>query len=465
MSSLKIKSKIRNKPPTIQEYCKAKIEAGYSMPSEIKASYEMDFPKAKIRTLSNYCKACKKVGFNKEARDKIAVDVERKEIGKHIFDYDEIKKYEFQASQSGVQLEQIERQKASILTVWQLNDYTDPHTWTYQSILTAIGKKYNFKKDEQTGAMAWDKRGAVRTLLSAVNTMFPTIMAKGWYTAYTRKDSLKDYFTFDEVDLFLQNVTDTEMLSLEGWKALFIAQINMGCREGARSMQNTAGETETRNGILSLRWDNIDYTARRAKLHEKGGKGKSSRVWEHLPLDLFPWLNGWHCLMLYHIKTFGYEPTNDRHESGPCFKVLYGSYLRQFTETRKRCNGRIAGTKETLRPHILRKTHAQWLVKLYVPIEQICGIFPDGYFGVGWDNPQVLMKYYITIESEQREKAEKQARERMIKLGVVQGEIEMDPKDKLIHDLTQRIKELTDALVKRNDSGTAQQVPAPQQVA
>ena len=124
--------------------------------------------------------------------------------------------------------------------------------------------------------------------------------------------------------------------------------------------------------------------------------------------------------MLYHQKKYGYTSTNDHHEIGPAFPgVFYKEYSAQFHETRSRCNGRISGDKETMKPHIFRKTHGQWLVKLWVPVEQICGIFPDGYFGVGWDNPKILLKYYVTLEDEQRFKAEQQAAERMQALHLV----------------------------------------------
>lgn len=420
------------------------VAKGFSSPTDIKDEYEHKFPHVKTRGIDAYIKGCKRQGLTKEVRDKNAVAMVRAEMGKHILDFDEIKKYEFNAQQGHVQILQIEKQKTRITQIWELMNRSDPHTWTYESILSALGKKYKFEKDEQSGAYAWTQKAAVGGMLSAVNTMFPSIMPKGWSINYTRTDRKKDYFTFAEMDLFLENVADTVGLSREGWGALFAAQVNLGCREGVLRMFNReSGKNEGRNGILSLRWENIDYTARRTSLHEKGGRGKSSRVWEHLPLDLFPWLKGWDRLMAFHVQKYGYAPSNDNHESGPCFDVTYDTYSDAFKSTRKRCNGRIAGDKETFTPHILRKSHAQWLVKLYVPLEQICGQFPDGYFGVGWDNPQILLKYYVTMESEQREKAEQAAKQRMIKLGMVAGEVELDPKDKLIADLTAAVKALT----------------------
>lgn len=148
--------------------------------------------------------------------------------------------------------------------------------------------------------------------------------------------------------------------------------------------------------------------------------------------------------MIYHEKKFGYRPTNDRHESGNVFGVSYRAYIAQFHYTRKKCSGRIAGTKETFKPHILRKTHAQWEVSyLWLPLQDICGQFPNGRYGVGWDNPQILLKYYVTLDAEAQEKADKQAHERMIKLGFVKGEIEEDPKDARIRELTETVNKLS----------------------
>ena len=139
----------------------------------------------------------------------------------------------------------------------------------------------------------------------------------------------------------------------------------------------------------------------------------------------------------------GYEPSNDWHESGRVFPVHYETYQTHFHDTRRKCKGRISGNKETLKPHILRKTHAQWEVKFWVPLQDICGQFPDGFFGVGWDNPQILLKYYVTLESEATEKAFIQANERMIKLGVIKGEIVKDPRDLKIEELTKQVLTLT----------------------
>jgi hypothetical protein len=416
----------------INDFIQKMLSQGIVKPSEIKAEFERQYPSQKPKSLDCFCKALKRKGWTKEKRAIEAVNVVRKQEGKHILDYEEIAKYKLNARVGHVQASQVDRQCQSLVTMWELMGRTDPHTWTYEGVINAIATKYPFVKVNDVEVFS--KKGAVRLLLSAVNTMFPSILPKGWYGNFSRKKGeLKDYFTFEEFDLFIAQLTDTQDMSLEGWRALFKAQVNMGCREGVSG----------RTGIVSLSWENIDYEQKRCSLHEKGGRGDSGRLWKNLPLDLFPWLNGWNDLMLYHVKRFGYEPSNDRHETGKCFQVDYEVYSTMFKETRKKVEGRISGNKETLRPHILRKTHAQWLCKLWVPIEEICGQFPDGYFGVGWDNPQILLGYYITLESERREIVQKTANQRMIKLGVVEGAIEKDAKDLLIEKQGKQIEDLT----------------------
>jgi len=92
--------------------------------------------------------------------------------------------------------------------------------------------------------------------------------------------------------------------------------------------------------------------------------------------------------MKWHYLQFGYYPTNENHGLGRCFPINYNEYLEQFHETRKRCNGRVAMDIETLTPHIMRKTHAQWCAKLRIPLQWICGDRSgNGWYGVGWNKP------------------------------------------------------------------------------
>jgi integrase len=400
----------RRKAPKLSVFIPMCMEKGIVRPVDIKREFEALYPKQKPKTLEAYLWQCKKLGLTKEIRDQKGVDVARKESQKHVLDYPEVQTYILAAGQGRIQNRTIEGQKKGLIKIWEIMGRTDPHNWTYNDILINIEKVYP-KAEDNRGRMTFSKPGAVNRLLSAINTIFPSPIRvpKGFGTGLAREaGELKDFFTFDEFNLFIENLTDTCSLSKEGWEALYKAQVNMGCREG------NLGKI----GIVSLLWEDIDYSRKRCSLREKGGRGNAGRIWMNLPLDLFPWLNGWNALMIYHKQRFGYVPTNERHETGNVFAVSYDEYRHQFYTTRKRCNGRISGDKETMRPHILRKTHAQWLVKLWVPIEQICGLFPDGHFGVGWDNPKILLKYYVTLEDEQRFKAEQQANERMKVLGL-----------------------------------------------
>lgn len=383
---------------------------GIVRPSDMKREYEAAYPKQKPKTLEAYLWQCKKLGYTKAIRIQEGVAVARKESQKHILDYPEVLTYELQAGQSRIQALTIDKQKKALVRIWEIMGRTDPHSWTYQDILTGLESVYPKVTDDR-GRTGFNKPGAVNKLLSAISTIFPGKLPKGFGSGLTREaGELKDFFSFEEFDLFISNLTDTFNLSREGWEALFKTQVSLGCREG------NLGKT----GIISFRWEDIDYSRKRCSIRDKGGRGKAGRIWQNLPLELFPWINCWASLMKYHVQRYGYLPTNDKHESGSVFNnVSYDEYRHQFHDTRKRCNGRIAGDQETMRPHVLRRTHAQWLVKLWVPVEQICGLFPDGHFGVGWDNPKILMKYYVTLEDEQRFKAEQQAAERMQALNLV----------------------------------------------
>lgn len=379
------------------------MEKGIVRPVDIKREYEALYPAAKKKTLEAYLWQCKKLGFTKEIRDSKAIDIARRESRKHILDYSEVTDYILSRENNRIQQKTINKKKEQITKLWNIMGRTDPHTWNYQSILLAIEKvypKYVNDRDQRV----FRQPAAVAKLLSAFNTIFRGILPEGFGTGLARPaGELKDYFTFEEFNLFCSNLKDTMKLTKECWEALFKAQVNMGCREGH----------DGTTGILNLAWEDVDYSRRRCSIHDKGCRGNARRIWKNIPLDLFTWLNGWAALMLYHKQRYGYLPSNEKHEIGLVFPTNYHTYVNVFHETRHRCNGRISGDKDTMRPHVLRRTHAQWLVKLWVSIEQICGIFPDGYFGVGWDNPKILLKYYVTLEDEQRFKAEQQAIERM----------------------------------------------------
>jgi hypothetical protein len=356
----------------------------------------------KKATLEAFIMATRRLGISSEKRKELAADAVKQTEVKDISDYDECKAYVARAEAQNITQLVKDRTVNQMRILWQWMNCSDPHTWIEATIDEAIKQHVEFGVDDR-GRMGYTQKGKVRLLKSAFNTMFPNILPKGWYSAYVRdKGSLKDYFRFDEADAFLIALEATPQMSLEGWQALFSIQLNLGCREGSK------GNT----GILSLRWEDIDFSTKRCSLREKGGKGKAGRVWKNLPLDFFPWLHGWDALITWWVQCG--KPTQ-----GEAFPVEYEHYNTQFHVTRKKCNGRIAGDKETLKPHVLRKTHAQWCRKLKYPLEMICGQFPNGRTGVGWDNPKVLLDFYIDLEEDEFEEADNKARERMLKLGLV----------------------------------------------
>jgi hypothetical protein len=404
------------KAPKLKDFIQICIEKGMSRPTDIKNEYETQYPTAKKKTLDAYLFHCKNLGFTKAVRDGKAIDVARKEAQTHIIDYPEVAAYERSSQEGRIQQKQVDRQKQNLTTLWELLNCTSPYTWTYNSILDAIDKKYPFTVDDR-GRQVREFPQAALALLTAVNTIFPGKLPRGFGKGYHREaGEMKDHFTFDEGMLFFSNIIDTAELSLEGWNALFKSQVNLSCREGKN----------LKTGILSLDWDDINFAERRCSLHEKGGHGHAGRIWTNLPLDMFPFIHGWADLLTYHRKRFGYTPTNDRHEHGRCFPVDYHTYNQMFHDTRHRCNGRISGDKETMRPHVLRMTSAQWKVELGIEIPEICGNFPDGEFGVGWDNPAILLKYYITLSKKRIQKALSTMNQSIQELGLIDNTVKLE---------------------------------------
>ena len=392
--------------PKVKKFVEGCLARGITSPSEMQRAYQQQWKRE--LSADAFEKAVRRLGYSHEQVKGIAEQAQKQTVCKDISEYRQYRAYS-ERSETRITVEQRQKQLARMRRLWEIMSCTNPEEWDEEVILAKLKTIYPLVQDDR-GRMKFEHPSSVKALLSPLNTIFPGILTKGWYSDYTRKaGELKDYFSFDEYAAFRASLCDTQTMSREGWLALFDAQVNMGCREG----------TKMHTGIMSLLWENINYETRRCSIRDKGGRGDSARLWKNIPLDLFPFLNGWNELLEWHRQQFGYVPTNENHATGRVFPFAYTQYSNCFHDTRRRCSGRIAEDIETMRPHILRRTHSQWLVKLYVPLEQICGQFPDGFFGVGWDNPAILLKYYITLEGEQREKAEQLAAERMVKLGLV----------------------------------------------
>jgi len=73
-----------------------------------------------------------------------------------------------------------------------------------------------------------------------------------------------------------------------------------------------------------------------------------------------------------------------------------------------------------MRPHIFRKTHAQWARRIGVTLENLCGNTESspciGRYGVGWDDPKVPLKYYLTPEPEEYAEQDQKINQRLEKL-------------------------------------------------
>lgn len=406
----------RKKIPKVSEFVSKCLEQGIVSPSQMKEEYETKY--GKNLTDTAFTMALKRAGITRQTRISIAKVYGEKENGRDIEAYEQVQNYILASEEARLTRGQIEATKKELRRLWELMGKTNPNTWKYDEIMAVLKEHYK-KVEDDRGRIVWEQPSTILGMLGAFNRCFHGILPKGWSQGLSREaGELKDFLTFKEFDAFMLNIdapqqkldhAKTEQwyraalikMPREGWDALFPTQVNLGAREG--------GSEET--GILSLKWEDIDWKNKRCSLLEKGKRGHARRRWQNLPLDLFPWLHGFEKLLVYWDKC-------GRPSQGRVFPVYYGEYNAVFHNTRKACNGRIAGDKETFVPHVLRKTHAQWLVKLWTPIELICGQFPNGYFGVGWDSPEVLLKYYITLEGEQFERAEKIQAERMEKLGL-----------------------------------------------
>lgn len=364
----------------------------------------------KGKTSGAFRKAMRRLGITPEQRLKIVHEAVKSKELKDIEEYEEVKNYLDGAVFQQIGKKQINKTLVNLRQLWEwcsAEGYPDPRDWDMSLLIKVLDKRIGRDEDGQ-----WLKRGTVLSRLGAFNRVFMGKLPKGWSMKLKRPaGELKDFLEWEELNEFIIMSEDSELTS-EGWKALFLAQLNTGCREG----------TKLKTGILSLKWEDIDYKAKRCKIRDKGSKGKPARLWTQVPLDLFEWLGGWEALCRYHEQCFGYRPTQAKHDTGRCFPVRYDHYLNQFHRTRERCKSRISQNLETMRPHIFRKTHGQWCKRIGVSLENICGDtsaeVSEGRYGVGWTDPKIPLKYYLTKEAyeyeEQDEKIQKRLKERVL---------------------------------------------------
>lgn len=400
-----------------RHYVEDCLKKGITSPSKMAREYNRKFGLEGDKELGDkaFTMAMRRMGVSAKKRLELKHEAMKETEVKDIEDYAEVKRYlgfsDFQ--QIG------KRHKRATLRnlreLWVMMGCTNPHTWVFtfeegaleeNNLIACLKKHIGLTESGQ-----WKRQNKVLQLLGAFNRTFQGNLPKGWSMGLKREaGELKDFFEFEEFYEFISKTFDTPTLSKEGWEALYKAQLNMGCREGAR------GKT----GIVSLKWENINYNTKRCKIRDKGKKGKPARLWTQIPLDIFYWIHGWDSLMRYHEQRFGYRPTQDQHATGLVFPISYWLYRTTFHQVRQRCNSRISQDLETMRPHIFRKTHGQWAKRIGVNLENLCGNTESspcvGRYGVGWDDPKVPLQYYLTPEPEEYEEQDQKIQKRLEKL-------------------------------------------------
>jgi len=408
----------RRKPQKVRKFVEQCLNEGVTSPSEMARAYNQQFglEGEKARTSVAFTKAMRRMGISAKKRLELKHEVQRETEVKDIEDYPEVKRYlgfsDFQ------QISKAQKRKTlyNLRKLWEAMGCTNPKTWEFdpnapeeRNLIMCLKRMVG--QDERG---QWKRPSRVNDLLGAYNRTFQGYLPKGWSMGLKRDPSeLKDFLEFTEFAEFIQKLIDTPQMSREGWEAMYKAEVNTGARGG-----NTATRKKALHGILSLKWEHINYKTRRCRIRDKGKKGKPARLWKEIPLDLFYWLRGWEALERYHEQQHGYSPTPERHAIGRCFPIAYYEYRIQFEENRHRCESRIAQDLETMRPHILRKTHAQWGKRIGISLENLCGN-PEagiGRYGVGWDDPKVPLAYYLTPEPEEFKEQDEKIQKRLAKL-------------------------------------------------
>lgn len=400
----------------VEECMKEEIFSPSEMSRRWNRKYGLEGDKQK--TPEAFTMAMRRMGITAQKRLNLKHEAVKETEVKDIEDYPEVKRYLGFSDFQQISQQQKYRTLLNLRRLWKMMGKTNPNTWEFapnapedRNLIACLKKYIGLDENGQ-----WKRPNMILQLLGAYNRCFQGRLPKGYSTGLKREaGELKDFFEFDEFNEFIGNLTDTPKMSMEGWEALYKAQVNMGCREG------TKGNT----GIVSLRWEKINYKTRRCKIRDKGKKGKPARLWTQVPLDLFYWIGGWEALMKWHKQQYGYRPTQEKHATGKCFPIKYHHYNKMFHNTRHRCNNRISQDLETMKPHIFRKTHAQWAKRIGVSLENFCGNTESspciGRYGVGWDDPKIPLRYYLTPEPEEYIEQDQKIQRRLEKLKIKLG--------------------------------------------
>jgi integrase len=400
---------LRNKVPKVKDFINQSFSDGIFSPSEICRNYNEKYQtkERKPKTVDAFEKAIRRMGINKDQRIEMAHQNGASST-KDIEEYPEVKRYLLSGDMQNITNKQKKRTLADLKALYNLMGRSDPHTWKFEELAECMIK--NVGKTERGNE--WKQPHRVRNLLGSFNRCFQGILPKGWSMGLSGNlGEHKDFWEVEEFKRFIEGQEDTKHLSREGWQCLFSQQIERGCREGI----------DEKTGILSATWEQINYETRRTDQIDKGEKGHSQRLWVQVPCDLFNfWLNSWELLVKYHKQVFGYEPTQVHHGTGRMFLTYYEAYRQQFNKIRKKVG--IIGKKKNS-PHILRMTHGQWCKRIGVSLENLCGDCSStpsiGRYGVGWTDPKIPLKFYLTKEAYEYEEQDQIIVQRLQKQGIL----------------------------------------------
>ena len=367
------------------------IKKGIVSPSQMAQDYKEQYGKEVSSTA--FTVAMRRMGISPQQRLTLKAEAMKETEVKDISQYDEWTRYFGFADFQQISVPQKKRTAARLRELWEMMNKTNPQTWKFlegeDSLVQVLKRKIGQNEKGQ-----WNQPHRVMGYLGAYNRTFQGYLPKGWSMGLKRPaGELKDFMEPEVFAEFISLLADTPEMSKEGWISLFECQVSIGCREGSTN--------ET--GILSLRWEEINFETLRCKLRDKGEKGHPARLWINLPLDLYPWVNSWSSLMKFHQQQYGYIPDKNRHGNGLVWKVPYEQYRQQFHNTRHKCQTEIRNDDETHVPHIMRKTHAQWCRRMGITLDNLCGDTDSspsiGRYGVGWTDVNIPKRYYVTKEA------------------------------------------------------------------
>jgi hypothetical protein len=345
--------------------------------------------KSMERTDNAFTMALRRMNIDKNKRLELKNENGKAQDTKDIEEYSQVKTYLLNCDVQNITNNERIKTLTDLRRLWEWKERTNPTTWTYEQLIDCV--KEHLGKDDKG---KWKKPHATLKVLGAFNRCFQGVLPKGWSMPFTKGQAgkMKDFWEYEELNDFLSKVELTKKMSKLGWLCIYTQHVNRGCREGI----------DCQTGILSARWEQINYATRRTEQIDKGEKGNSQRLWKEVPCDMFSFLNAWKILLEYHREVFGYYPTNSKHGNGRMFLIAYWDYKAHFHETRKKCNGRLSDNNEKRRLHVFRMIHGQYAKRLGVTLENLCGDTDEtpciGRYGVGWSDPKIPLRFYLTKE-------------------------------------------------------------------